>query len=363
MFSSVLKSGQLSVRAAGTVIAAAAAITLALVLAFTGTAAANPVAQGATALKLNPGVAKVLSKNGVRVAPVGPAKVRNGAIAFPITSGRLDPTNAVGGLRHSGGLRFQAGGKSLVVQSFTVRTDRGGALANSLVAKVGSSSVRLLTLDLGRAQVNRRGLGVLVSGVRVKLTAGAASALNRTFNVRLFKRGLTLGTVAVAAQPKTVGLEATSSTDLTLDPAAADALTGLGVAVAPIGPASALPSGEIAFPIDGGRVDASTFAGQIRHTGGISLTKDATVVNLTNFTINVDGDPDLTAVLNGGDRVSILDLDLSGLTVDVTGRNVTLGNASAGLTAAAAGALSAAFGAEIPAGLVLGNATVRAVVR
>ena len=71
----------------------------------------------------------------------------------------------------------------------------------------------------------------------------------------------------------------------------------------------------------------------------------------------------VSAVLNGGDRVSILDLDLSALTVDVTGLNITLGNASAGLTAAAAGALSAAFGAPIPEGFVLGSATVNAVAK
>ena len=77
----------------------------------------------------------------------------------------------------------------------------------------------------------------------------------------------------------------------------------------------------------------------------------------------MDGEPDLTAVLNGGDRVSILDLDLSGLTTDVTGRNITLGGVSAGLTVAAAGALSGAFAADIPSGLTLGTATVNAVAR
>jgi len=133
--------------------------------------------------------------------------------------------------------------------------------------------------------------------------------------------------------------------------------------VAPIAPATVLPSGEISFPITGGRANTSTFAGSITHSGGISLTAGDTVVQLTDFTINVDGDPDLTAVLNGGDRVSILDLDLSALTTDVTGLNITLGGASAGLTAAAAGALSGAFGAPIPAGFILGKATVKAVAR
>ena len=86
------------------------------------------------------------------------------------------------------------------------------------------------------------------------------------------------------------------------------------------------------------------------------LTAGDIVVQLTDFTINVDGEPDLTAVLNGGNRVSILDLDLSALTTDVTGLNITLGGVSAGLTADAAGALSGAFGAPIPTGFTLGTA-------
>ena len=359
MFSSVLKSAQLGVRSAGTAIAIAGAVTLAFILVFAGTAKANPIASGSTSLFLNKGVANVLKKNKVRVAPIRPAKVQRGAVAFPITGGSLNPATAVGNIRHSGGLRFQSGKRRLVARNFTVRTGKG----NVLIARVGKANVRLLTVDLSRAKVTRNGLGINVTRVRVALTGVAAQALNRTFKVRLFKRGLVLGSVVVRSQPKSVGLAADGSTDLTLDPTAAGALTALGVAVAPIGPASVTGSGDIAFPITGGRVDTSTFAGAIRHSGGISLTKGATVVTLTDFTINVDGDPDLTAVLNGGDRVSILDLDLSGLTIDVTGRSITLGNASAALTEGAAGALSAAFDATIPSGLVLGAATVNAVAR
>jgi len=359
MFSSVLKSGQLSARSAGTAFALAGAFALAFVLAFAGSANANPIASGTTSLTLDKGVAKVLQKNKVKVVPIKPAKVQKGAVAFPITGGSLNPSTAVGNIRHSGGLRFQSGKRSLVARNFTVRTGKG----NVLIAKVGKANVRLLSVDLKRAKVSRDGLGINVSKVRVALTGAAAKALNQTLKVHLFKRGLVLGSVAVKTQPSSVGLAAQGSTDLTLDPAAAGALTSLGVAVAPIEGASVTPAGDIAFPITGGRADTSTFAGEIRHSGGLSLTAGSTVVNLTDFTINVDADPDLTAVLNGGDRVSILDLNLSALTVDVTGRNITLGNASASLTAGAAGALSAAFAATVPAGLVLGSATVNASAR
>jgi hypothetical protein len=332
---------------------------LAIALFFAPAASANPIASGSTSLTLNKGVANVLKKNKVSVTPIAPSKVQGGAISFPVTGGSLDPSTAVGNIRHSGGLRFKAGKRQLVARSFNVRTGKG----NVLIAKVGTASVPLLSVDLKKAKVARNGLGITVSRVGVALTGAAAQALNKTFRVKLFTRGLRLGTVVVRTQPSSVGIAAQGSTDLELDAVAAGALTSLGVAVAPIAPATVLPSGEISFPITGGRANTSTFAGSITHSGGISLTAGDTVVQLTDFTINVDGEPDLTAVLNGGDRVSILDLDLSGLTTDVTGRNITLGGVSADLSVAAAGALSGAFSADIPSGLTLGTATVNAVAR
>ena len=47
----------------------------------------------------------------------------------------------------------------------------------------------------------------------------------------------------------TITAVAYGATTLALDPAAAAALTGLGVTPAPVAPARALPSGELAFPI------------------------------------------------------------------------------------------------------------------
>jgi len=322
-------------------------------------AQANPVAGGSTALKLDKPVAKLLKQNGVAVTPVNPAKVKQGAIDFPITSGNLDPMTAAGTLRHSGGLKFQAGNAKLVTKSFVVKTGKG----NVLSGLVGKDRVNLLKLDLSKAKISRPGLGITVRKVGVSLTGTAAKALNTTFGVKLFKSGLRLGHVVVTTQPKSVGLAAQGSTDLTLDPGTAAALTGLGVTAAPVGPASVTPAGAIAFPITGGRANASTFAGSITHSGGISLTAGSTVVELTDFTINVDQAPDLTAKL-GDQRVSILDLDLSALQPSVAGRKITLANVNATLTAGAAAALNAAFSTSaFTEGLVLGNATVNAVAK
>lgn len=326
--------------------------------AFAASATANPISSGETSVTLRPAVAKVLKKNGVSVAPVKPASVKKGAVSFPVTGGQLDPATAKGQIRHSGGLKFSAGKRSLVARSFTIRTAAG-----ILSGKVGKATVPLFRVDLKKAKVSRAGLGVKVRGAVLSLTGASAGALNKTFKVRLFKPGLVIGTAATTVNFASVKLAAQGSTDLTLDPDTADALTSLGVAAAPIGPASALPSGALSFPITGGNANTSTFAGSIGHSGGISLTAGSTTVELTDFRINVDADPDLTAMV-GGQRVSILSLDLSSLEAAVKGRKISLKNVKASLTAAAANALNAAF--EVNAfteGLVLGTANVNAVAR
>jgi hypothetical protein len=86
-------------------------------------------------------------------------------------------------------------------------------------------------------------------------------------------------------------------------------------------------------------------------------------VDLTSFTIDVDSDPDLTARV-GGQRVSILNLDLSQLEARVNGRRIRLSGVGASLTATAAQALNEAFSTDaFEEGLVLGTATVAARAR
>jgi hypothetical protein len=167
--------------------------------------------------------------------------------------------------------------------------------------------------------------------------------------------------VAVKARPAQV-LLAGGSTALQLDPDAAAALQSLGVTAGVVDPATAGSDG-LNFPITGGKVNATSFAGSIRHSGGISLTAGSTVVELTDFTINVDDAPDLTALV-GGQRVSILSLDLSGLQANVKGRRITLSGVVGNLTAEAATALNQAFNVTaFSEGLTLGTATVKARAR
>jgi hypothetical protein len=159
--------------------------------------------------------------------------------------------------------------------------------------------------------------------------------------------------LAPAAQARSYG-----ATTLALDPGAVAALTGLGVTPAPIAPATATSSGELAFPITN-RPFSALLSGTIRHSGGISLTAGATTVKLEQFYI----DPlrrQLTALV-GGQRVPILSLDFSRTRIGF-GSTLKVGPVGGSLTAVAAGALDSAFGlpaGTVPPGLKLGDATVR----
>ena len=149
------------------------------------------------------------------------------------------------------------------------------------------------------------------------------------------------------------------ATTLKLDPAAVAALTGLGVAPAPIQPARALAADELSFPIVN-RFKSALRSGVVRHSGGISLTAGSTRVELRDFDIDVD-EQVLTAIV-GGSRVPILDLDFSSARVSFDRGGLTVGPVAGSLTAVAAGALDGAFGlpsGTVPAGLTLGDATVR----
>lgn len=88
------------------------------------------------------------------------------------------------------------------------------------------------------------------------------------------------------------------------------------------------------------------------------MTAGATVVDLTNFWINLTRRPNLSALV-GGSRVRILSLDLSQARTTFARGQVTVGPVTARLTQTAVNALNSAFKVTaFTKGLVLGTATV-----
>ena len=170
-------------------------------------------------------------------------------------------------------------------------------------------------------------------------------------------------------------------TTLALDPGTAAALTSLGIAVAPVAPATAGPKG-VSFPITGAdplpvrnhrwykhwrghkRGHGLTLPTTISHSGGLSLSSASTTVTLTDYTIVLGDAPNIVATVNGGPRVSILTLDLSQAEIATRHNKIVVKNVKAALTADAAGALNAAFGTSaLTAGLPVGTAKVKLRLR
>ena len=178
------------------------------------------------------------------------------------------------------------------------------------------------------------------------------------------------GTAAAGAAPGTVHLNGVR-TSLTTDRGTTAALVSHGILPLPVGPATVTPvaRGGLAlrygFAITGGRVDAETLAGRIRHSGGIRFLNVANgrTLTLTNFTIVISAHPGLTAVVNGDPRarVRILNLDLSNAGVAKHVPWVRVSGVDATLTTTAATALNGALGVSLfHRGIPLGTAVVRA---
>ncbi len=314
------------------------------------------VAGGKTMLKLDAGTAKVLKQNKISLGLVSPAKSSSSGLTFPVdTKGSaLDPKTYAGTLNHKGGISIKAGGKTLRLTNFRVSV---GA-SSSLNARVNNGSrATIISLSTKKAKITRPGLGTDVSGIVASLNATGAKALNSYFGVKLFSKGLKLGTVRSQATYRQI-VFAGGQTDLALDGGTLTALTGLGVTPGIVAPAT-LAGTTASFPITGGKVDAKSLEGSITHSGGISLTAGATKVELTNFDIQL---PKLLLQVNGGTPAPAVDLDASNAKVAVDGRNVTVSGVVAKVNAAGASALSGAFKTTVPQ-VTLGVATVKGQAR
>jgi hypothetical protein len=333
-------------------IAAGAAV---LALAAPAGATSYPIANGSTTLKLDATTGAALTSLGVSVHKAGPATVVRGGFRFPVTGGSIDGDTAAGFVNHSGGLVLRAGSTRVVLSNFRIVTT---GVTPRIVGRVNGSRAfaPLFTLDLGKAKVNRVGLGTTVGNVGVKLHPRGAAALRAAFQSPAFAAGLTMGTANVVTRPRDAVFTG-GATNLVVSDTALGAFTALGITPG-AATSSTLTGATYAFPITGGSVRLATLAGSITHSGGITLTKGGTVVALTDFTIDtVRGE--LWGKVNGSEPVAILKLDLAAPAVSTGARTVTVGNVPGALTAGAAAALNGAFATSaFTEGLVLGTARV-----
>lgn len=176
---------------------------------------------------------------------------------------------------------------------------------------------------------------------------------------------------SASAQSSTLELVG-DKTKLVTDPATTKILLDNGISPQPVGPTGfdvpprSKKSVRYSFPITTGMLDSATLAGTIDHAGGINFvnTANGNSLLLTNFRIEINADPGLTAEVGGTSlRVRILDLDLSRAKIIARSKTIRVKNVGATLTAEAAGALNATLGVDFfAAGIKLGTAQVFARV-
>ena len=161
------------------------------------------------------------------------------------------------------------------------------------------------------------------------------------------------------------------STTVTLDEGFLGALVATEIAPAPISPAELdAERGDIRYPIPIGAIDLETLAGEVMHTGGVTLTRGDTQVALQNFIIDTANGV-LTGVvsLNGdildGTRFPLFDLNLADadLTLFPNGF-IRILAVQVDLTPEAASLLNDVFGLDgaLDDGTVVGDAAVRMAV-
>jgi hypothetical protein len=185
--------------------------------------------------------------------------------------------------------------------------------------------------------------------------------------------------VAFPAQAKaaTVHLNGVRTT-LTTDPATTALLFGAGIIPLPVAPTAVAPTAHAAsytFPITGGRVDGKTLVGSVYHSGGLLLAHYTTpttmpsswqALSLTKFTIRITAHPFLSAIVDGGARAPIANLDLSGAKITRFVRHhhtfVRIAGVGVSLNSTAVGKINTAFGTTLTAPVTLGTATVLARV-
>lgn len=325
---------------------------------------------GNTSLTLDKGTAKALAKLAITVKPLNPAQAHGGTVRFPITGGSLDPKSvSPAQVNHSGGLQLAHGKTKVKLRNFIIRISVDGAASLS-AAVSGSARATIINLDLSKAKISRPRsggpvqIGTKVSNIGVKLNQTGAKALNNAFHTMAFKSGLRLGTAVLDARPKQLIIES-GTTALTLDAATARLLTGAGIAPGVIAPGTSTTTGVLDFPITRSMISTTLSSGTIGHTGGISLTKSATTLALTDFDIKLAAANTLAASVNGAaPKTEIVDLDLSGAQIKASGRTgLLVSGVKANLNKTASDALTATFGTPSTTGATLGTVVVTAQAR
>ena len=141
-----------------------------------------------TDVVVNPAVSAALKHAGITITAIAPATAK-AALLFPVSGGQIVVATLTGTVRHSGGLTFRHGGKSVTLTNLIINTK-----TKHLTAMVSGRSMPVFGLDLASpAGASRRHTTVVASNIKLTVLSPAATALNSGLGVRTFRTGLSFG--------------------------------------------------------------------------------------------------------------------------------------------------------------------------
>ncbi len=169
-----------------------------------GASAAPPAGSGTSVLTLQ---TAALGVQGITTSAVAPAQAKGSKFTFPVATATVGKAAT---LRHRGGLRLRAGTRSVTLSAPQLRL----AKDSRLTAKIGKSTVTVLTVDGAKRKLNATAGTVALRGASVRLTVAGAAALRRALRLRRLAPGV-LGTLTVDAKRGTTTTTPGGSTTTT----------------------------------------------------------------------------------------------------------------------------------------------------
>jgi hypothetical protein len=159
------------------------------------------IGTGATTVAADAGFLAAAKSLNVTVAPITGKK-----LMFKIVAGNIDLANAKSEILHNGGLVLKSATTTVELRNFIIDTTGAAPVLTGLVVAnegtVGRIPLFDLVLPTGiTLPLKAKGpmKSLTLAGVSMKLTSGAATALNGAFSVTAFKAGLPIGTAKVEA--------------------------------------------------------------------------------------------------------------------------------------------------------------------
>lgn len=348
------------------------ALTGTLLLAPAAKADYDPLASGTTKLTLDKGFLALMKQNGVKLSAVAPAKLRAGAITFPISGGKFDPLDAKGTVEHEGALRFSNGARTIPLKALQLKTT---SKRSPFSVKAGGGQLKLAQAK--SLLVSREGFGQKVKVTRLSLSAKVATRLGKKLRLKgVFKEGTPLGSAITKAQPETISIEAKGRASLSIDPGFQAKLDSLFVALNPIFPAE--HPGPFTFQIFGGTISPTGSSGTLETQGALEFIqlgggqvfwKEPFLdLSARGFSAEAESLPSPPYPGKVG-RIAVAGLDFAGAQIqaDPNQRTVSVSNAALTISAATAAAFEEVFSKPqdkagvFAAGQVLGSVSFVAV--